>query len=116
MPEYKSAQLQPWLDLLCQMLPGIGQAVLITDSCTQADPIVHWPGSREIDADVLAAARLAASQKKIPGKKGAGTKQPSQMSLFGGGPDPIRDKLKKVKPDDLSPIEALNLLYELKKL
>jgi DNA mismatch repair protein MutS len=66
--------------------------------------------------DYMGEPRIAASQKKIPGKKGAGTKQPSQMSLFGGGPDPIRDKLKKVKPDDLSPIEALNLLYELKKL
>jgi DNA mismatch repair protein MutS len=49
-------------------------------------------------------------------KKETGGSHPSQLSLFGGGPDPIRDKLKKVKPDDLSPLEALNLLYELKKL
>jgi DNA mismatch repair protein MutS len=49
-------------------------------------------------------------------KKGTKGNHPSQLSLFGGGPDPIRDKLKEVKPDDLSPLEALNLLYELKKL
>ncbi len=60
--------------------------------------------------------RIAASQKKTSRKKEVAVSHPSQMSLFGGGPDPIRDKLKKVKPDDLSPIEALNLLYELKKL
>jgi DNA mismatch repair protein MutS len=60
--------------------------------------------------------RIAASQKKASRKKEAAVNHPSQLSLFGGGPDPIRDKLKKVKPDDLSPIEALNLLYELKKL
>jgi DNA mismatch repair protein MutS len=60
--------------------------------------------------------RIAASQKKTVRKKEAAGSHPSQLSLFGGGPDPIRDKLKKVKPDDLSPLEALNLLYELKKL
>ena len=60
--------------------------------------------------------RIAASQKKASREKEAAASHPSQLSLFGGGPDPIRDKLKKVKPDDLSPIEALNLLYELKKL
>jgi DNA mismatch repair protein MutS len=54
--------------------------------------------------------RIAAQKKQTAGS------HPSQLSLFGGGPDPIRDKLKKVKPDDLSPLEALNLLYELKKL
>ena len=54
--------------------------------------------------------RIAARKKEPAGS------HPSQLSLFGRGPDPIRDKLKKVKPDDLSPLEALNLLYELKKL
>ena len=49
-------------------------------------------------------------------KKGKNESHPNQLSLFGGGPDPIRDKLKEVKPDDLSPLDALNLLYELKKM
>jgi len=30
--------------------------------------------------------------------------------------DPLRDELLKVNPDDLSPREALELLYRLKKL
>jgi DNA mismatch repair protein MutS len=66
--------------------------------------------------DYLGEPRIAASQKKPARKKESSTDQPSQLSLFGGGPDPIRDKLKGVKPDDLSPREALDLLYELKKM
>ena len=66
--------------------------------------------------DYMGELRIAASPKKAAEKKGAGTKQPSQLSLFGSGPDPVREKLATNKPDDLSPIEALNLLYELKKL
>jgi len=45
----------------------------------------------------------------------SGSAQPSQMSLF-SAPDPLRQKLAEVRPDGLSPLEALNLLYELKKL
>lgn len=41
-------------------------------------------------------------------------KPPLQPSLF-VQPDPIRSELKKVKPDQLTPLEALNLLDELKK-
>jgi len=43
-------------------------------------------------------------------------KHPSQLSLFARGADPVHEKLDSIKPDALSPIEALNLLYELKKL
>jgi len=39
---------------------------------------------------------------------------PSQLALF-IQPDPIRSELKKVKIDQLTPIEALNILNELKK-
>jgi DNA mismatch repair protein MutS len=66
--------------------------------------------------DYMGEPRIAASQKKTSKKKEADANHPNQLSLFGGGPDPIRDKLKNIKPDDLSPIEALNLLYELKKM
>ena len=59
--------------------------------------------------------RIAASKNKASIKEEAGS-HPSQLSLFGSGPDPIRDRLKNVKPDDLSPREALELLYELKKM
>lgn len=46
------------------MLPGISQAVLITDSCAQAGSIYRWPSNCEIDNDVMSAATLAASQNK----------------------------------------------------
>ena len=40
-----------------------------------------------------------------------------QLSLFGsGGPDPLRERLECVDVSVLTPLEALNLLDELKKL
>ncbi len=43
-------------------------------------------------------------------------KEPNQLTLFGANNDRIRDRLQDVQPDQLSPLDALNLLYELKKL
>jgi len=60
--------------------------------------------------------RIAASKNKKNKKSAGAEKHPNQLSLFSGGPDPVRDKLETIKPDTLSPIEAMNLLYELKKL
>jgi DNA mismatch repair protein MutS len=59
-----------------------------------------------------------AADKNIKNKKRAGSaaKHPSQLNLFPGGLDPVREKLKAIMPDALTPIEAINLLYELKKL
>ena len=42
--------------------------------------------------------------------------QPNQLSLFSGGSDRLGERLRAVQPDRLSPLDALNLLYELKKL
>ncbi len=64
MAHYKSAELQTWLKLLCQMLPGFGQAVLLTDSCEQADSMIRWPAGCEPYDDVISTARLAAAQNK----------------------------------------------------
>ena len=72
--------------------------------------------SKPLQEQEPGAPRIAASPPTTARKKESSTDQPSQLSLFGGGPDPIRDKLKGVKPDDLSPREALDLLYELKKM
>lgn len=58
------AQLQSWLKLLCQMLPGFSQAVYISDSSPQADPMIRWPDNCELFDDVISAANLAASQNK----------------------------------------------------
>jgi DNA mismatch repair protein MutS len=38
-----------------------------------------------------------------------------QLSFTSPGPDPIREELKALHPDEMSPIEALGLLYELHK-
>jgi len=60
--------------------------------------------------------RIAAS--KYPDKKSAKTAatNPNQLSLFAPGNDLVREKLDTITPDSLAPLEALNLLYELKKL
>ncbi len=61
--------------------------------------------------------RIAADKNaKNKNRAGVSAKHPNQLSLFAGSPDPVREKLESIKPDGLSPIEALNLLYELKKI
>jgi DNA mismatch repair protein MutS len=52
----------------------------------------------------IAKSKAAASPPKIP----------LQPSLF-SQPDPIRSELKKIDPDQMTPIEALKILNELKK-
>jgi DNA mismatch repair protein MutS len=42
--------------------------------------------------------------------------QPQQQGLFTAPPSAVEEKLKSVDPDKLSPKEALELLYELKKV
>ncbi len=64
MANYKSAELQTWLKLLCQMLPGFGQAVLVTESCEQTDSMIRWPAGCELHDDLISAASLAAAQSK----------------------------------------------------
>jgi DNA mismatch repair protein MutS len=67
--------------------------------------------------DHLGTPRIAAG-KNLKNKKRANVAagHPNQLSLFPGGLDPVREKLEGIKPDALTPIEAINLLYELKKL
>jgi DNA mismatch repair protein MutS len=59
-----------------------------------------------------------AEDKNLKNKKhgGGAAKHPGQLDLFPRGLDPVRKKLEAIKPDALTPIEAINLLYELKKL
>jgi DNA mismatch repair protein MutS len=54
--------------------------------------------------------RIATSprKKRLP--------QAGQLSLFGGGESKAARRLREINPDGLSPREALDLLYELKKL
>ena len=60
--------------------------------------------------------RIAASKQQNKKSSRTAAKHPSQLTLFTPGNDPVREKLKKITPDTLAPLEALNLLYELKKL
>lgn len=53
-------------------------------------------------------------QPKIAPKKTSPKKQPGQLNLFAPEEDPLRKKLKHLELNTLSPLEALNLLYELK--
>jgi len=39
-----------------------------------------------------------------------------QMSLFGGEPNPAVEALKRLRIEELTPLEAINKLYELKKM
>lgn len=64
MPNTRADLFQIWLELLCQMIPGISQAVLIPESGSKADPIVRWPIAGATDDDLMSAASLAASQNK----------------------------------------------------
>jgi DNA mismatch repair protein MutS len=60
--------------------------------------------------------RIAAGKQPQNKKRSRAAEHPNQLNLFASGNDPVREKLDGIKPDTLSPIEAMNLLYELKKL
>ncbi|WP_028581153.1 DNA mismatch repair protein MutS [Desulfogranum japonicum] len=49
-------------------------------------------------------------------KDASGKHQPCQLQLFTSQTDALRDLLKENKPDELSPRQALNLVYELHAL
>ena len=61
--ECQSAQLQAWLELVCKMIPGIRQAILLSDACEETAPNIQWPKAEKIHDDLLKTANLAASQK-----------------------------------------------------
>ncbi len=56
--------LQAWLDNLCQMLPEVQRAVVITDPELTADltPAVGWPDAAIESADLCIAAKLASNR------------------------------------------------------
>jgi len=45
-----------------------------------------------------------------------GRKSPSQLALFALAPDQVRKKLRETHLDNLTPLDALKVLYELKAL
>ena len=64
MANYKSDLLENWLGLLCRMIPGSSQAVLLPDPGEGEDSMIRWPAGCELCDETISTARLAASQKK----------------------------------------------------
>ena len=49
-------------------------------------------------------------------KTKSAVRHPNQLRLFSQENGPVREKLTELQPDRLTPLEALNILYELKEL
>lgn len=64
MTNRKSALLENWLGLLCKMIPGSSQAVLLPQPGEEADSAIRWPAGCELCEETISTARLAASQDK----------------------------------------------------
>ena len=68
MPETINTIIASWLKLLCGMIPGIAQAVVLTNvdakSDSDSDSTIKWPQTANIHDDLMSAAKLAASQNK----------------------------------------------------
>lgn len=57
-------QIQSWLELICQMIPGIKQAVLLTGSVDESEQIIQWPEAGTVHNDLKASVKLAAVQQE----------------------------------------------------
>jgi DNA mismatch repair protein MutS len=72
--------------------------------------------AKEILANLEKGELDATGMPKLATTKKPGSKRPDspQLSLF-GLPDPLRSELKKIQIDQLTPLEAINILDELKR-
>lgn len=80
----------------------------------RAGAILHNIEKGEFDQ--LGEPRIAAGKAGRAADDDRIKKNPSQLSLFAGLDDPVRRKLREIRPDSLSPLDALALLYELKDM
>jgi DNA mismatch repair protein MutS len=55
-------------------------------------------------------------EPRIAGKRSAAHIHPNQLGLFTPELHPVRQKLASLKPDSLTPLDALAILYDLQKL
>ena len=78
---------------------------------TRAGEILANIESGELDRDGSPCIARDRGEKKSKKKQ-----HPSQLSLFAPPTDPLRDYLRKIKTDTLSPRQALDVLYELEAL
>src|SRR5262249_37970444 len=52
---------------------------------------------------------------RLAGEKARRLAEPAQIQLFAEGPDPLREALRGIEVETMSPLAALNLLAELKR-
>ncbi|HEX7965401.1 MAG TPA: DNA mismatch repair protein MutS [Gammaproteobacteria bacterium] len=118
------------LTALPELIPGIANVHL--DATEHAHELVFLHAVKEGPADRsygLQVAALAGIPKQVitqareylvrlesAQRQPKGQLQPQQQGLFTAAPSAVEEKLKSVDPDKLSPKEALELLYQLKKL
>ncbi|OGQ99058.1 MAG: DNA mismatch repair protein MutS [Deltaproteobacteria bacterium RIFOXYD12_FULL_57_12] len=81
---------------------------------TRASEILRNIENGEFDRQ--GAPRIAASRGTGQGGRLRPEGKPSQLSLFAGVDDAIKQRLRETQLDSLSPLAALSLLYELKEM
>ncbi len=102
--------LQSWLDLLCRMIPGVSQAVLLPDLSAQS--LMQWPPQADIHDDLMTAASLAARQKKtvttsLSAGLGNDSEEDMVIALHLTGPDSFSAALAilvRIKPSRQSAV------------
>jgi len=52
---------------------------------------------------------------RLAGEQARRVSEPAQFRLFAEEPDPLREVLRRARPEEMTPLEALNLLSELKR-
>jgi len=118
------------LTALPELIPGIANVHL--DATEHAHELVFLHAVKEGPADrsyglqvaalagipkpVIVQAKGYLSRLESAQRQPKEQLQPQQQGLFVATPSAVEEKLKSVDPDKLSPKEALELLYELKKL
>ncbi|MCI0409857.1 MAG: DNA mismatch repair protein MutS, partial [Acidobacteria bacterium] len=53
---------------------------------------------------------------RLAGEKARRLSEPAQIQLFAQEPDPVRDTLRALRTEEMTPLQALNLLSELKAM
>lgn len=64
MSRAEAEPLQSWLELLCRMLPGASEAILLTGSGADCERVCSWPQAGAGGDELIAAARLAAGRNE----------------------------------------------------
>ena len=74
--------MQAWLSQLCQMLPGIKQAILVTDFASDSDSYLHWPKGSANNDDLRTAVKLARNQQQTVTTTTSSSQVPSDEDII----------------------------------